>query len=93
MKYQLMQTLKSHFLANIEKHKANIEVMLNNPQGIPEHTDWIESVEKEVEKLAHYDDLHSAFCKHIEKSEPTKTMLNETSEYQFEHDSTFYTNT
>ena len=47
MKYQLMQTLKSHFLANIEKHKANIEIMLNNPQGIP-------TIQELIKKICHY---------------------------------------
>lgn len=93
MKEQLIQTLKSYFLAKVENHKANIQIMLDNPQSIPEHSDWIETVEKEVEKLAHFDDMYESFCKHFIEETPPKSFLNESTEYKFEHDPTFYTNT
>tara|TARA_R100001509_G_scaffold88992_1_gene51071 strand:+ start:419 stop:700 length:282 start_codon:yes stop_codon:yes gene_type:complete len=93
MKEQLVRTLKNHFLAKIENHKTNIQIMLDNPQSIPEHSDWIETVEKEVEKLAHFNDLHESFCKYFDEGESPKSLLNEDTEYKFEHDPMFYTNT
>tara|TARA_B100001093_G_scaffold520419_1_gene615670 strand:+ start:12096 stop:12368 length:273 start_codon:yes stop_codon:yes gene_type:complete len=90
MKGQLVRTLKSHFLAKIENHRTNIQIMLDNPQSIPEHSDWIETVEKEVEKLAHYNDLHSSFCFYFGQDERVKTQLNENTDYTVEH---VYTNT
>jgi hypothetical protein len=57
MRDKLIAALSEHFKAHIEKHRINIEIMLSNPRGIPEHTDWMDSVEKELEQVAHYDDL------------------------------------
>tara|TARA_Y100001937_G_C7121688_1_gene332923 strand:- start:793 stop:1074 length:282 start_codon:yes stop_codon:yes gene_type:complete len=93
MREQLARSLKNYFLAKIENHKTNIQIMLNNPQSIPEHSDWVETVEKEVEKLAHFDDMYESFCKYFDEEDSPKSLLNEDTEYKFEHDPTFYTNT
>lgn len=37
-------------------HKANIEVYLNNPSGIGEHSDVTEAIIEELDKLASADD-------------------------------------
>jgi hypothetical protein len=37
-------------------HKTNIEVYLNNPAGIGEHSDVVEAVVDELNKLAEADD-------------------------------------
>ena len=34
----------------------NIETMLRNPIAIPEHTDIMDAIEKELEIIAEYDD-------------------------------------
>jgi hypothetical protein len=34
----------------------NVEVMLNNPTAIPEHSDIMEAIEKEVARMAEYQD-------------------------------------
>ena len=56
MKDRIMRALEAHFEAHILKHKMNIEIMLENPIGIPEHTDFMESIEKELEMIAEYKD-------------------------------------
>ena len=38
---KLVNTLSEYFKAQLEKHRMNASIMLNNPQGIPEHTDWM----------------------------------------------------
>ena len=35
---KLVNTLSEYF-TQLEKHRMNASIMLNNPQGIPEHTD------------------------------------------------------
>ena len=47
--HDIINTLEDYFKSQLNKHKTNAKIMLNKPQSIPEHTDWIESIEKEIE--------------------------------------------
>jgi len=53
---RLMEASQMHFSAHIEKHRMNIEVLLANPQVIPEHADIMETIELELAKMADYHD-------------------------------------
>lgn len=53
---ELLETARIHFESHILKHKMNIEVMLANPIAIPEHTDIMDAIEKELAIIAEYDD-------------------------------------
>lgn len=64
MKAQILKTLEAHFQAHIDKHVMNVEIMLDNPMGIPEHTDFMESVEAELAHIAEYEDKIEAL-KHL----------------------------
>jgi len=56
MRQQLIEASKQHFQAHILKHQMNIEVLLNNPTAIHEHSDIMEVIEKEVGYIAEYMD-------------------------------------
>ena len=56
MREQILEALKKHAERHIEKHKANIEVLLQKTAGIAEHPDTIETIEKELLIIAEYDD-------------------------------------
>ena len=56
MRTQLIQASKQHYQAHIEKHRINLEVMLNNPTAIPEHSDIMAALEKEVAVMAEFMD-------------------------------------
>ncbi len=56
MREQLLSALRSHADGQIAKHKANVEVYLNQVVGIGEHSDIIETLELEVEKIAKYEE-------------------------------------
>ncbi len=56
MRQQLIETSKEHFRSHINKHRMNIEVMLNNPTAIQEHGDIMEAIEKEAGHIAEYMD-------------------------------------
>lgn len=56
MRTQLIAASRSYYEAHIEKHRVNIEVMLNNPTAIPEHSDIMDAIEKEVAIIAEYSD-------------------------------------
>ena len=52
----LIDAARSHFAGHINKHIANIEVVLNNPAGICEHQDIQEAIEIELGHIADYHD-------------------------------------
>jgi len=56
MREQIIETLKSHAVGHINKHKMNVEVYLQNPVGIGEHSDIMESIETELNAIAEYED-------------------------------------
>ena len=56
MRKQMIGVLKQHFEAHILKHKMNVDIMLSNPTAIPEHSDLMDAIEKEVAFIAEYHD-------------------------------------
>ena len=56
MRAQIIEALKKHAEGHIEKHKANVEVLLQKTAGIAEHPDTLETIEKELEVIANYDE-------------------------------------
>ena len=52
----LINAARSHYAGHINKHIANIEVLLNNPVGIGEHQDIQEAIEIELGHIADYHD-------------------------------------
>ncbi len=65
MKQQLVNTLAAHFSSQILKHKMNVEIMINNPMAIHDHTDWMGAVETELAHIAEYEDKLSVLHKHF----------------------------
>ena len=43
--------------SHIEKHRVNVENLLQNSVGIGEHGDVMDTIEKELEEMAKYHDL------------------------------------
>ena len=56
MRTDLIKASKLHFKAHIEKHRINVEILLENGVGVAEHPDIMETIEKELEIIAEYDD-------------------------------------
>ena len=67
MRERLLECFVSHAKGHVDKHLANVEVLLNHPAGIGEHGDIIEEIEKELEEVAKYDDLLSMVEKYLVK--------------------------
>ena len=51
----MLNALKSFYVGNINRHIAN-EVYLRMTVGIGEHSDIPETIDKEIEKIAQFDD-------------------------------------
>ena len=56
MKEQLVRSLLAHAHGEIEYHKANVRVYLNNPVGIGEQPDVMGAITEELDKIARYHD-------------------------------------
>ena len=68
MRDTILKAFKSHAQGHIDKHIANVEVLLQKPVGVAEHPDVIETLEKEVRIIADYDDLLQMINKYFDKS-------------------------
>jgi hypothetical protein len=65
MKTRIIEALVANAEGNIAKHKMNVEVYLNNPVGVGEHSDILETVQTEIDKITHYEDQLATIRKHF----------------------------
>jgi len=65
MREQLLTALRAYYVGHIEKHKMNIENLIMNNVGVAEHPDHVETISKEVESLAKYDEQLQMLDKHF----------------------------
>ena len=56
MREQLLAAIKAHAQGEIAKHKVNVNVYLEHPVGIGEHSDVSEPIQVELDKIARYHD-------------------------------------
>jgi hypothetical protein len=56
MREKILTALEAHAKGHIEKHRINVEIYLTNSVGIGEHSDIIETIEKELDEIAKYQD-------------------------------------
>ena len=74
MKKDILKASKLHFQAQIEKHKVNVNNLLRNTMGVAEHPDIMDTIEKELEVIAEYDDKLSVLKKYFMNGD--KEVLN-----------------
>lgn len=65
MKDKIIAASQLHFKAHIEKHKMNVEIMMDNPMAIHDHTDLMSAIEQEISKIAEYEDKLAVLEKHF----------------------------
>ncbi len=77
MREDLIRASQLHFKANIQKHKVNVENLLENSVGVAEHPDIMDSIEKELEIMAEYEDKLEMLNKYFPVEDfPSKEVLN-----------------
>ena len=79
MREELIKASKIHFEAHIEKHRINVENLLHNSVGVAERADIMETIEKELEFIAEYDDKLSVLNKYFPKDyqgDDTRKLIN-----------------
>ena len=52
MREKMLDAAVAHARGEYELHKMNVEVYLANPAGIGEHSDIMEAVQDELDKMA-----------------------------------------
>ena len=73
MREVMIEALKKHAEGHIEKHRANVEVLMQKPVGVAEHPDTLETIEKELKIIAEYDDQLQMIDKYFTKKDPFKS--------------------
>lgn len=56
MRNEILNAVKKHAEGHIAKHKANVNILIKNNVGVAEHPDVIETIEKELDIIAKYND-------------------------------------
>ena len=72
----LIKVSELYFRAQIEKHKINVENLLENQVGVAEHPDIVETIEKELEVIAGYHEKLNVLQKYFKSTRGTKEVLN-----------------
>ena len=65
MREMLLSALKSYYVGNINKHIANVEIYLRTSLGIGEHSDIVETINKELDAMAAASDRLEMIEKHF----------------------------
>jgi len=76
MRTDLIKASELHFKAHIEKHRINVENLLENGVGVAEHADIMDTIEKELEIMAEYDDKLSILNKYFTINDGSKGVLH-----------------
>lgn len=73
MRNEIIEALKAHAQGHIDKHKMNVEVLMQKPVGIGEHGDVLTEIEKELKVIAEYDDQLEMLNKYFTFKDPLKS--------------------
>jgi hypothetical protein len=65
LKEQMLKALRMHAEAEIELHKTNVEVYMQKVVGIGEHSDIIETIQKELDAMAAAEDRLEMLSKYF----------------------------
>ena len=67
MEDKLLEAVRKHAEGHVAKHVANVEVYLDNPVGIGEHSDVMESIEVELNEMSKYHEQVSVIERYFLK--------------------------
>jgi len=67
MRNVLLEAVIKHAEGHIAKHRANVEVYLNQPVGVGEHPDIIQAIEMELAEIGKYEEQIELLQKYFHK--------------------------
>ena len=65
LRNKLLKSTESYLQGHIDRHVANLENLLDNHVALAEHPDIVETIEKELEVLAGYEDKLTVLNKYF----------------------------
>ena len=65
LKDQLVKAARMHAEGELERAKTNIMVYMNNATGIGEHSDIVEAIQEELDKMAAANDRMEMLTKYF----------------------------
>jgi len=65
MREKLKSAILAHATGEIQVHLANVDIYLNNPVGIGEHSDVTEAIQCELDKIARWEDQIEVIKKYV----------------------------
>ena len=65
LKEQLVKAARMHAEGELERAKTNIMVYMNNATGIGEHSDIVEAIQEELDKMAGANDRLEMLTKYF----------------------------
>ncbi len=80
MTSDILSSVIAHADGQIAKHKTNVLIQCKNSVGVAEHGDHTETIQQEMEKIAHYEDIKDVVRKHFKEYgdiKLDKSLLNE----------------
>ena len=77
MKEQLIKAAFMHAEGELERAKTNIMVYMNQSVGIGEHSDIVEAIQEELDKMAMAEDRIEMLSKHFAPTVEAKELLQE----------------
>ena len=69
MREMLLAASKSYYVGMINKHISNVEILLTRSVGIGEHLDIQDAIDKEMDKVAQFDDKLNMILKYFERKQ------------------------
>ena len=78
LRNKLLKSTESYLQGHIDRHVANLENLLDNHVALAEHPDIVETIEKELEVLAGYEDKLTVLNKYFNRGgSKVKELLND----------------
>ena len=76
LRKQMIDAVRDHAQAHIDKHRMNVEIYLTNPVGVGEHSEVMDEIEKQLEEMAKYEDHLEMLDKYFNEYQ-APAVLNE----------------
>jgi len=77
MSAQLVKAARMHAEGELERAKTNVMVYMNQSVGIGEHSDIVEAIQEELDKMAMAEDRIEMLSKHFAPTVEAKELLQE----------------
>lgn len=61
----ILKALKKHYEAQIDYHKVNVDIILDNVVAVAEHPDVMSTIDNEIAKISEWEERLQILSKHF----------------------------